>query len=102
MRSPDSRSALPHVSASGGNLAATLSEISKRSPTVEVEVVNRLRELNSDVSNLDVYADSARDQLVLRAKVPGVENWLYARSLSDGTLRYIALALMVTIQVSTG
>lgn len=95
MRTPDSRAASPHVSASGGNLAATLSELTRRSAVVPVEVVNRLRELNSDVASLDVYADSARDQLVLRAKVPGVDNWLYARSLSDGTLRYIALALML-------
>jgi predicted ATPase len=95
MRSPDLRGALPHVSASGGHLAATLSALRRSNPDAASEVVNRLRELNSDVSDLDVFVDEARDQLALRARVPGVENWLYGRSLSDGTLRYIALALML-------
>jgi predicted ATPase len=100
MRSPDSRAAEPHVSASGGHLAATLRSLLNGRSDTEPEVVNRLRELNSDVTNLEVFADDARDQLVLRAKVPGVKNWLYGRSLSDGTLRYIALSLML-VDVST-
>ena len=57
--------------------------------------MNRLRELNSDIEELDVLRDEARDQLVLRARVVGVDEWLWGRSLSDGTLRYIALALML-------
>jgi predicted ATPase len=95
MRSPDLRGANPHVSASGGHLAATLNALKKSNPNAGVEVVNRLRELNSDVADLEVYTDETRDQLALRARVPGVENWLYGRSLSDGTLRYIALSLML-------
>jgi predicted ATPase len=95
MRSPDLRGATPHVSASGGHLAATLNALKETNPDSRIEVVNRLRELNSDVIDLDVHTDEARDQLALRAKIPGVENWLYGRSLSDGTLRYIALALML-------
>ena len=35
------------------------------------------------------------NHLALRARVLGVDNWLYGRSLSDGTLRYIALVLML-------
>lgn len=95
MRAPDRRGAPAHVSASGGHLAATLAALQQNNPYTRVEVVNRLRELNSDVNELDVHADEARDQLVLRAKVPGVDNWLYGRSLSDGTLRYVALAMML-------
>jgi predicted ATPase len=95
MRSPDLRGAIPHVSASGGHLAATLNSLKKLNRNANIELVNRLRELNSDVADLDVYADEARDQLSLRARLPGVENWLYGRSLSDGTLRYIALVLML-------
>lgn len=95
MRSPDQRGAVPHVSAAGGHLAATLNALVKADPHTATQVVNRLRELNSDISELDVYVDEARDQLALRARVPGIKNWLYGRSLSDGTLRYIALALML-------
>lgn len=96
MRTPDRRGATPHVSASGSHLAATLQELKQSNPYASVEVVNRLRELNSDVEELDVHADEARDQVVLRARVPGVQNWLYGLSLSDGTLRYIALVLMLS------
>ena len=95
MRSPDQRGAEPHVSAAGGHLAATLNALEKANGDTRTEVVNRLRELNSDVLDLDVYSDEARDQLALRARVAGVSNWLYGRALSDGTLRYIALALML-------
>jgi predicted ATPase len=95
MRSPDLRSSSPHITASGGHIAATLHALAKNHPEVKVEIVNRLRELNSDVSEIEVDCDDAREQLVLRARLPGVDNWLYARSLSEGTLRYIALALLL-------
>lgn len=95
MRTPDTRWAVPHVSASGAHIPATLHALVARDPDTRVEIVNRLRHLNSDVEDLDVHADDVRDQLALRARVPGVDNWLYGRSLSDGTLRYIALVLML-------
>ena len=95
MRSPDSRSAPPHVSASGGHIPATLNSIIGRDPDAIAETLNRLRQLNSDIVELGVYSDEVRDQLALRARVRGVDNWLYGRSLSDGTLRYIALVLML-------
>ena len=96
MRTPDSRSARPrHVSASGGRLPATLHALIRRDPDTRSEVVNRLRQLNSDVEDLDVHTDEIRNQLVLRARLKGTDNWLYGRSLSDGTLRYIAMTLML-------
>ena len=95
MRTPDTRSAPPHVSASGGNMPATLRALAARRPDAQAEILYRLRQLNSDIVDLDVYSDDVRDQLALRARVPGVDHWLYGRSLSDGTLRYIALVLML-------
>lgn len=96
MRSPDSRAATQHVSSSGAHLAATLNKILRAGPErARQEIVNRLRELNSDVTDLDVYNDQVRDQLALRARVSGIDAWLFSRSLSDGTLRYIALAIML-------
>ena len=95
MRTPDTRSAPPHVSASGGHIPATLHALVRRDPSARAEILNRLRQLNSDIAELDVYADDVRDQFALRARVRGVDNWLYGRSLSDGMLRYIALALML-------
>ena len=95
MRTPDSRSAPPHVSASGGHIPATLHALVTRDPDARAEILYRLRQLNSDIAELDVHSDDVRDQLALRARVRGVDNWLYGRSLSDGTLRYIALVLML-------
>ncbi len=95
MRTPDTRSAPPHVSASGGHIPATLHALVRRDPNARAEILNRLRQLDSDVGELDVYADDVRDQFALRARVRGVDNWLYGRSLSDGMLRYIALVLML-------
>lgn len=95
MRTPDSRSAPPHVSASGGHIPATLHALVTRDPDASAEILYRLRQLNSDIAELGVHSDDLRDQLALRARVPGVDNWLYGRSLSDGTLRYIALVLML-------
>ncbi len=95
MRTPDRRSASPHVSASGGHIPATLHALVTRDPNARAEILNRLRQLNSDIAELGVYSDDVRDQLALRARVRGVDNWLYGRSLSDGMLRYITLVLML-------
>ena len=95
MRTPDSRSAPTHVSASGRHIPATLHALVARDPAAEAEILFRLQQLNSDIAEIGVHSDDVRDQLALRARIPGVENWLYGRSLSDGTLRYIALVLML-------
>ena len=96
MRTPDARSGLPsHVTASGGCIPATLHSLMQRNPNSQAEVLQRLRQLNDDIKELGVDVDEARDQIELRARTDGVDNWLYGRSLSDGTLRYIALALML-------
>ena len=96
MRTPDAKSARPHhVSASGGRIPATLHALASRNENIHAEIVNRLRQLNSDIADIGVYSDEARDQLALRARISGADNWLYGRSLSDGTLRYIALILML-------
>lgn len=96
MRSPDPRWARPHrISPSGGRIPVTLRALIARDPDSLAEIVHRLRQLNTDIEELGVYVDEAGDQLALRARITGVDKWLYARSLSDGTLRYIALALML-------
>jgi len=95
MRTPDSRAAVPHVSASGARISATLNSLIRHNPNAKAEVLNRLRDLNADIVDLEVRANDARNQLALRARIRGVENWLYGRSLSDGTLRYLALAVML-------
>ena len=96
MRTPDPRWAQPpHISPSGGHIPATLGSLIARDQNTQSEILYRLKQLNSDIEELGVYIDEAGDRLALRARITGVENWLYSRSLSDGTLRYIALVLML-------
>ncbi len=96
MRTPDPRSARPpHVSADGGRIPVTLHSLISANADSKAEIVNRLRQLNSDIKDIDVATDDLRDQLALQAKISGTENWVYGRSLSDGTLRYVALVLML-------
>ena len=96
MRTPDAKSTRPHhISASGGRIPATLHALASNDENIHAEITNRLRQLNSDIEDIDVHSDDARDQLALRARITGADNWLYGRSLSDGTLRYIALVLML-------
>jgi predicted ATPase len=96
MRTPDPKSARPHhVSSTGGRIPATLNALASQDSDVLAEIVNRLRQLNADIADIGVYSDEARDQLALRARINRADNWLYGRSLSDGTLRYIALVLML-------
>lgn len=95
MRAPDHRSAPPHVSAAGGHLPATLNGLLSTRPDVAAAVVDRLRRFNGDVEELAVFTDEIRGQLALRARLAGVDEWLLGRSLSEGTLRSIALTLML-------
>lgn len=96
MRRPDPRWTQPHgISSSGARIPATLHALITRDPDSRSEIVYRLRQLNSDIEELGVHVDRVGDQLALRARITGLDKWLYARSLSDGTLRHIALALML-------
>ena len=96
MRSPDTQGIPdPHVAASGSHIPATLKEVMEQDGHAKNELLLRLRQLTPDVEDLSVLLDEARNQIVLQAKLVGVDSWLTARSLSDGTLRYIALALML-------
>lgn len=97
MRSPDPLGTPPRVTEQGGGVAATLDALHRLDadrPGILQEVVNQLRSLNSDIAELRVDRDEAREQLVVEARTRGLDRWLGPRSLSDGTLRYLALVVM--------
>ncbi len=94
MRAPDDRGTPPHIVSSGAHLAATLHALLQGdSGAVRSEILFKLQQLDADIQELDVDSDEARGQLALRARIRGVDEWLYGRSLSEGALRYIALTL---------
>lgn len=99
MRRTDRFSSDPHVGSGGEHLAATLYRLAREakqegmtSEQVYARVAARLSSLVG-VSDVDIHLDEVRQLLILQAREDsGVP--LPARSLSDGTLRFLALSVL--------
>jgi len=103
LRKPDEFSAPTKLGSNGSHLAATLYKLAYQNsykgveniqnPEVCVRVANRLADLIDDVYRVSIDRDEKRELLTLnvmgRDKTPHA-----ARSLSDGTLRFLALAVL--------
>jgi predicted ATPase len=94
MRSPSYYSDEKRVSPQGGNLPAVLTRLKKTlGPEVLSELANRLSELLSDVHEVRVQDDEKTETLTIQvASKDGIFH--PARSLSDGTLRFLVLSLL--------
>lgn len=100
MRNPDRFHTDPHVTANGGHIAATLNRLGNDAEAkgglkdaVFASVAQRLREL-VPISDIDVEVDEVRKLLTVEARErTGVR--LPASSLSDGTLRFLTLSVLV-------
>ncbi len=90
LRRPDDFSAAPHITQSGEHLPSTLIRLG-----TDATVAGELSELLPDVKEVYVDQDEGRRlrTLMIRAR-DGLEH--AARSLSDGTLRFLALAVLGT------
>ncbi|MBN2270560.1 MAG: AAA family ATPase [Sedimentisphaerales bacterium] len=103
LRKPDEFSAPTKLGSNGSHLAATLhrlayqnsSEDIKRSanPKICALVANRLADLIDDVHKVFIDRDEKRELLTLNV-MGGDKTSHPARSLSDGTLRFLALAVL--------
>jgi len=84
------------VNSRGGNLPATISRLQKNETVAGrtcTELANRLSELIEDVQELHVRDDPKTETLTLEVK--GRDGVFHpARSLSDGTLRFLVLATL--------
>lgn len=99
LRAPDPYGTPGRLSPAGGHLPATLEAMARRAtakdPADDVgqRVANRLAELFEDVRSLRVDQDDKREQYALvLTELDGTEH--PASSLSDGTLRFLALAVL--------
>lgn len=94
MRAPSYYSDERHVSPQGGNLPAVLTRLIKTTGReVRAELANRLSELLSDVHQVRVQDDERTETLTIQ--VAGSDGIFHpARSLSDGTLRFLVLCLL--------
>jgi predicted ATPase len=102
MRRPDEFSAPTKLGSDGSNLAASLYRLAYQNgsrakdtgnPNVCARVANRLAQLIDDVRTVSIDRDEKRERLTLN--VMGADRTPHAaRSLSDGTLRFLALAVL--------
>lgn len=102
LREPDEFTALPKLGADGSHLPATLYHLSKlpqqgeqgvSSSKIYDQISNRLAELIDDVYAIRVDRDEKRQLLTVQVQ-DRYETVHPARSLSDGTLRFLALAVL--------
>lgn len=83
------------IAANGLNLPATLFRLQSEHKDRDVyqHLTNRLKELVDDVQEISIDKDEKRDLLTLQVRFrDGLT--LPAQSLSDGTLRFLALAIL--------
>jgi predicted ATPase len=97
LRNPDDVKAPAVLREDGSGLAATVHRLLERrgadEAAVRAKLTNRLAELLESVRDVRVDVDDKRELITLLAKgVDGVEH--RARDLSDGTLRFLALAVL--------
>lgn len=105
LRAPDSFTAPTKLGSDGSHLAATLYRMGRAGDPSEklatssldnpmyAKVANRLSELLEDVRGLNISRDENRELLTLF--VEGRDGTAHpARALSDGTLRFLALAVL--------
>lgn len=96
LREPDEINESPNLGADGSRLPATLYHLAQSEANdggVYQKIANRLHELIDDVRGVWVDRDDKRELLTLY--VTGRDGTHHpARSLSDGTLRFLALAVL--------
>lgn len=103
LRKPDDFSASTKLGSNGSHLSATLYRLACQNgldkannndnPRVCARIANRLAELIDDVYRVSIDRDEKRELLTLN--VMGKDKTSHAaRALSDGTLRFLALAVL--------
>ena len=101
LRAPDPYRAPHRIDANGGHMPATLARLARTARRAKgngevstyAVVANRLAELTEGVKSIRVDEDDRRELLtVVVTDLQGTEH--EARALSDGTLRFLALAIL--------
>lgn len=95
LRAPDPFNAPRRITSSGAHLPASLHALARGSSSTDVyqAVANRLHGLFENVRTLKVDEDHRREQLaIVLTDMQGTEH--LASSLSDGTLRFLALSIL--------
>lgn len=106
LRAPDTFTAPAVLGANGSHLPATLNRLCEQAsgkayPDPGTAISNRLSELVPEIRSVRVDRDKIRQLLTVVAEMK--DGTIHAaRSLSDGTLRFLALAVLEADSTSTG
>ena len=103
LRRPDAFTAPTHIETDGAHLAATLNRLARNEAfdsggeedeaQIFGQIAGRLSQLISDVYEVSIDRDERRE--LLTVQVTGRDKTTHpARALSDGTLRFLALAVL--------
>ena len=93
LRQPDEFTAPPRMAADGSHLTASLYRLANNAPEIHTRVANQLSRLIDDVREISVDVDEKRELFTLCAT--DRKGTVHpARALSDGTLRFLALAVL--------
>ncbi len=102
LRRPDEFTAPAHIETDGSHLAATLNRLARNGSfyandedesRIFGQIAGRLSELINDVREVSIDRDERRE--LLTVQVTGRDQTTHpARALSDGTLRFLALAVL--------
>lgn len=102
MRTPDRFTDPDRIASNGAHLARTIYRLKRTlGDDVTAQIAERANDL-VDVRHLDVKADTSRDSLTLFGNVGSVDLDLPAKSLSDGTLRFLVLSTLLADPRATG
>ena len=96
LRRPDDYASESQVSAIGEHLPNTLERLAKNA-----QVASKLAELIPGVMSVDVDSDEVRQQRTVQVTMKGRQRYS-ASSLSDGTLRFLALSVLASDSLATG
>ena len=96
LRKADEFASDSRMTATGEHLPNTLERLGKSAP-----VANQLAELIPGVSSVDVDSDDVRQQRTIQVTMQGGQRYS-ASSLSDGTLRFLALSVLASDVQATG
>ncbi len=97
LRAPDPFGAPEHVDERGQHIAATLHRLARDETEpgrLFATAANMLSGLVPEVREIRVREDDVHRQFVVEVRLSASDRWLGPRSLSDGTLRYLALVAM--------
>jgi predicted ATPase len=96
LRRPDDFASDPHISAIGEHIPNTLVRLERND-----QVASRLADLIPGVFSVDVDSDDVRQQRTVQVTMQGGQKYS-ASSLSDGTLRFLALSVLACDPKATG